>query len=129
MGIVGILHAAGPAPEAFDLDREYTVPAFFSAGLLFLAAAMVFAMARGEAGLDRSLLILIAAAFAFLAFDELFSIHERIDIRTDVDWQGALPARRVGFLWAHRRLTHSLGCRTQESLMIFRGLGAWVSNT
>jgi hypothetical protein len=126
MAVAGILHAAGAAPQAFDLDGEYTVPAFFSAGLLLLAAAMVFAMARREAGLDRSLLILIAAAFAFLAFDELFSFHERIDIRTDVDWQVLYLPAGVGFFWAIWRLTRSLGRRTPESLMIFAGLGAWV---
>jgi hypothetical protein len=126
MGIAGILHAAGAAPDAFDLDGEYTVPAFFSAGLLALAAAMAFAMARGETGLDRSLLILVAAAFAFLAMDELFSIHERIDIRTDVDWQVLYLPAGAGFVWAIWRLTGSLGRRAPEALMIFAGLGAWV---
>jgi hypothetical protein len=126
MGVAGILHAAGAAPEAFDLDGEYTLPAFFSAGLLAVAAAMAFLMARGEAGIDRSLLILLAAAFAFLALDELFSIHERVDIRTDVDWQVLYLPAGAGFVWAIWRVTGSLGRRAPESRMIFAGLGAWV---
>jgi hypothetical protein len=126
MGVAGVLHAAGVAPEAFDLDGEYTVPAFFSAGLLAVAAAMALALARGEAGLDRTLLILLAAALAFLALDELFSIHERVDIRTDVDWQVLYLPAGLAFLWAIWRLTGSLGRKSPEARMIFAGLGAWV---
>jgi hypothetical protein len=126
MGVAGVLHAAGVTPEAFDLDGEYTVPAFFSAGLLAVAAAMAFVLARGEAGLDRTLLILLAAALAFLALDELFSIHERLDIRTDVDWQVLYLPVGLGFLWAIWRLTGSLGRQSAEARMIFAGLGAWV---
>ena len=126
MGVAGVLHAAGVTPEAFDLDGEYTVPAFFSAGLLGVASAMALTLARGQRGLDRTLLILVAAAFAFLAMDELFSIHERLDIRTDVDWQVLYLPAGIGFVWAIWRITGSLGRRGRESLMIFAGLGAWA---
>ena len=126
MGVAGILHAAGAAPDAFDLDGEYTVPAFFSAGLLAVAATMALALARVRGGLDRTLLILLAVAFAFLALDELFSIHERVDIRTDVDWRVLYLPAGIGFGWAIWRVTGSLGRRGTEARMIFAGLGAWV---
>ncbi len=38
MGLLGVLQALGAAPDAFDLDEEYTVPAFYS-GMLLAAAA------------------------------------------------------------------------------------------
>jgi hypothetical protein len=126
MGVTGVLHAAGAAPGAFDLDGEYTVPAFFSGALLVLASAMALALARREGGVERSLLILLAAAFGFLALDEMFSIHERLDIRTGVDWQVLYVPLGVGFVWAVWRVTGSLGRRSAEASMIFVGLGAWA---
>ena len=126
MGVAGVLHAVGVAPEAFDLDGEYTVPAFFSAGLLALAALMALRLSRAERGVDRALLVFLAAAFAFLAMDELFSIHERLDIRTDIDWQVLYLPAGIAFAWAVWRVTGSLGRRGPESRMIFAGLGAWV---
>ncbi len=127
MGLAGVLHAAGATPEAFDLDGEYTVPAFFSAGLLAVAAAMALALARAQDGIDRTPLLLLVAALGFLALDELLSIHERVDIRTDVDWQVLYLPAAIGFGWAISRVTGSLGRRGLESRMIFAGLGAWVA--
>jgi hypothetical protein len=126
MGVAGVLHAEGAAPDAFDLNGEYTVPAFFSAGLLALAAGMALALSTAEAGIERALLIALAAAFAFLAMDELFSIHESIDVRSDVYWQVLYLPAVIVFVGAIWRVTGSLGRRTPESLMIFAGLGAWA---
>jgi hypothetical protein len=126
MGIMGVLHAAGAAPDAFDLDAEYTVPAFFSAILLWIASAMALALASRRTGLDRTLLLVIAAALAFLGCDELFSIHERLDIRTDIDWQVLYVPAGAAFVLAIWRLTGSLGRRGPEARMIFAGLAAWV---
>jgi hypothetical protein len=63
---------------------------------------------------------------AFLSLDELFSIHERLDIRTDVDWQVLYLPAGLGFLWAIWRLTGGLGRRSIEARMIFAGMAAWL---
>ena len=128
MGLAGVLHAAGATPEAFDLDGEYTVPAFFSAGLLAVAAAMALALARAQDGIDRDASALAGRSpSGSSALDELLSIHERVDIRTDVDWQVLYLPAAIGFGWAIWRVTGSLGRRGLESRMIFAGLGAWVA--
>ena len=48
MGLLGVLQALGAAPDAFDLDEEYTVPAFDS-GVLLAAAAWGSPQAREAA--------------------------------------------------------------------------------
>ena len=126
MGALGILHAAGVAPHAFDLDAEYTLPAFYSGLLLAVAAAMAFMFARDRTGADRLPVILIAGALAFLSLDEVLSFHERIDFHTDVDWQVLYLPLGVAFVWALWRVTRFLGRRGAETRLIFAGLVAWV---
>ena len=77
----------------FDLDKEHNLPSFFS-GALFLANAGLLTLIwrtqrsarreRGWAGL--------AGIFVFLAFDELFSVHETLiePVRTTYHLGGLL---------------------------------------
>jgi hypothetical protein len=65
----------------FDLDNERNIPSFF-AGSLFLLNAMLFAFAAKapphptSPGTWRA----FAWLFVFLAFDELFSVHETLTV-------------------------------------------------
>lgn len=126
MGLLGVLYAAGAAPKAFNLDDEYTVPAFYSSLLLAVAALMVFRLGRRREGFERLILLLGATFLAFLALDEVFSLHERIDYRTGIDWQVLYMPAALGFAWGVWRVTGELGRRTAEARMIFAGMGAWV---
>lgn len=77
----GYSYLYGLAP-LFDLNREATVPAFFSAAMLLSAAALlgVIATARGAGRPGVSAhWTLLAAGFLLLAFDEAASIHERFN--------------------------------------------------
>ena len=82
MGILGTLYSLDIAPKAFGLDDEYTVPAFYSGILLALAAWMVFRLGQPERGLNAAgcCSVLGALFLAFLAADEAFSLHKRIDV-------------------------------------------------
>lgn len=63
----------------FDLDREQNIPSFFS-GSLFLINALLFWCAGKTPAQRRRAQVwyILAALFVFLAYDELFSIHERL---------------------------------------------------
>ncbi len=70
----------GIAPR-LDFDHEGTVPAWFNGLLLAVASAVTFLWARYAASADRPLtarLIVIGLAFAFLSFDEVAALHERL---------------------------------------------------
>lgn len=73
----------------FDLDREWVVPAFFSAGVLGWAAVLAARLARaGPASRLRPVWWwALTVLFAFMCLDELTSIHERLEAATGVDWQ------------------------------------------
>jgi hypothetical protein len=127
MGVLGVLHALGAAPEAFDLDEEYTVPAFYSGLLLTVAALNAHRLARRQAGVDRTLLLLTACLLAFLALDEVFSFHERLGDRTSIDWQLLYVPLGVAFAATIWRVTGSVGRRAPEASMIFLALAAWTA--
>jgi hypothetical protein len=61
----------------FDLDREQSIPSFFS-GCLFLLNALLFFLIARSAPRSASSAIwpVLPALFLFLAYDELFGIHE-----------------------------------------------------
>ncbi|QSA98587.1 hypothetical protein [Methylococcus sp. EFPC2] len=62
----------------FDLDRERNVPSVFSTGLILYCAALLALMGRGTPGKNRLAWLGLACIFAFLALDELVSLHERL---------------------------------------------------
>jgi hypothetical protein len=126
MGILGTLYSLDIAPKAFDLDDEYTVPAFYSGILLALAAWMVFRLGRQSEGSTRLLLQLGALFLAFLALDEVFSVHERINDHTGIDWQLLYTPPALAFGWGVWRITGEFGRRSPEALMIFAGVAMWL---
>ncbi|MEZ5285771.1 MAG: hypothetical protein R2712_13380 [Vicinamibacterales bacterium] len=61
----------------FDLDGEGNIPSFFS-GLLLLTNGLLFALtSRTSRDPRRGAWVLLSAVFVFLAYDEMFSVHER----------------------------------------------------
>ena len=76
--LTGHDHLYGLVP-LFDLDRELNVPSFFSGALFLLDALLFFLVARAApvAG-ARRVWRFLCGLFLFLAFDELYSVHERL---------------------------------------------------
>lgn len=64
----------------FSLDGESNIPAWFSAGLLFFSAQLLFLTGTVERKAGNPWLgwMGLAAVFAFLTVDELSVLHERI---------------------------------------------------
>ena len=79
--------------QLFDFEGELkdgpNLMVMASGGVLFVAAALAFMLARREADSPGSPApwYLIAALFAFMGFDELTTIHEHLDSWTGVAWQ------------------------------------------
>lgn len=63
----------------FDMGRERNLPTLLSALLLGITAMVAGLAAAGGAGAGRALWILLAAALAWMACDELLELHERIN--------------------------------------------------
>jgi hypothetical protein len=100
IGTLGALQAAqgpveaegGRAPHGFlglfYLDGEYNVPAIFSAALWLFAAVSLYAAGRAhERGWRRHIWTGLAVALLYLALDEAFGLHEKLEGRSGIDWQ------------------------------------------
>lgn len=100
IGVLGGLQAAqgpveaegGPAPSGilgwFYLDGEYNLPAIFSAVIWLFAGVSLYTAGRArERGWRRQIWSGLAVALVYLALDEAFGFHEKLEGRTDVDWQ------------------------------------------
>jgi hypothetical protein len=88
-GVLGTLVLAGWDSRTFDLNDERTLPAYWSAALLVLAAAFTSALVLSarRRGLSPLLLVGLAAFFAILGADEVAAVHERVQDRTGVKGQ------------------------------------------
>jgi hypothetical protein len=78
----------GPLKIFFDVDRESSIPTWFSSVQLFVIGLLLCAQARG-AGRLGFLLALLGLGFMFLSADEAAAIHEHIIDsvkRLDVRW-------------------------------------------
>ena len=91
------------------LNNEWTLAAFFSGALLAAAALVAYLTAatsrsRPEAWLLRGLALL----FTFMAADEIFAIHERLESLTGVGWitlySPLIAVGGVGWLLALRSM-------------------------
>ena len=90
IGLFGILGLAysNRWGARLNLDTEGTPPAWYSAGLL--AAAGVLALLRWRVGprAGRAPAWLLAGLFfLFMAADEAYELHERLEAAAGVDWQ------------------------------------------
>jgi len=76
----------------FNLDGEHNVPSFFSGCLLLLNGILFWLVAHRPALTRGAVWYVLAAVFVFLAYDELFGIHERLTppIRTALHTTGLL---------------------------------------
>ncbi|MEJ3658031.1 hypothetical protein WEH80_34210 [Actinomycetes bacterium KLBMP 9759] len=68
----------------FDLDGEGNVTATFSAVLLVCAGLILLVCAVSIRYIPLGM---IGALLTYMAFDEVFSIHESFEIRTGIGWQ------------------------------------------
>lgn len=115
-----------PEQSRWGLDAEGTPAPTFSA--LLLAGATALALLNGLARPPRQgiPLLLFAPLTLFMAADEAFGFHERVEELTSIDWQLLyLPLVTVcGFAWAWI-LTRTLR-RPAERLLWLAGAGAWA---
>lgn len=113
---------------AFGLDEEWSVPAFFSGGLLFAAAAaaVLVTSAAGLPAVRAGVLRGLAAFFAFMGLDEIVQIHERLESLAHVGWQRLyLPLMAVGGgLWLI--VLRGLTVRRDAAAAFVAGAAAWV---
>lgn len=125
LGLLGCVHAVVVRLEPFDLNGEGTVTAVFSASLL-LAAALV-ASAASRLVRPRSWGLLVLGPFlAFMAVDELVSLHEKLELALGVDWQTVyLPVILVGGV-AWVATLRDLRPRSSGRMLFVAGACAWV---
>ena len=79
-----------------DMDKERNLPSFFSAGLLFLAAQLLFLISRLHKGKPRGgygYWLALAIIFLYMTFDEAFSVHEPLSSPIKQN-------SRLGTIWA-----------------------------
>lgn len=67
----------GPLRGFFNVDREVSIPTWFSAVQLFALAIVVLSQAAEAAEL-RTLLIVMGCAFLFLSMDEAAAVHDSL---------------------------------------------------
>lgn len=88
VGALGTYQIAADGPHILSLDYERTIPAFWSGGLLALAALGALLVARDDAMPGpRWPWQGLTALFAFMGVDEILSIHERIGRLTGLRWE------------------------------------------
>lgn len=129
---VGLTTAAGTFAVAADIDwrpirinREQSVAAFLSGGLLMAggALALVLAWERPERRLEW---LLVGASMIVFGIDESAELHERIEVRTDLPAPVVVSpiAAVVGYgLW--RNLSWLRANRPALELIVLGG-ASWV---
>lgn len=93
----------GPARDLLDVNRELSIPTWFSSTQLFVVGAVLLLTTRSNARQDavsRGTLVAGGAIFVLLSLDEGAGVHERI----------SSAARSVGADW----------------LLFEGGFGAWI---
>ena len=129
LGVLGVQHAlargGGPFVRmpVFGLDEEWSVPAFFSGGLL-VGAALACRLALIAGAVPRSAAAGLGVVFVFMAADEVVQIHERLERVAHTNWQIVyLPVMALaGVLWLL-----VLGWLAGRARWVFiGGAAAWV---
>ena len=126
LGALGYAHIRTEAVGAsFNLDGEQNVPAVFSA-LLLLAAAVVCALAGTRPGVRGLPWLVVAGFLTLFAFDELLTLHERLENAARVDWQLLYAPLAVAVIAATSRLLWLHRARPLVCLLLMAGGAAWV---
>jgi hypothetical protein len=127
IAVLGQIHRHDQGSHWY-LDNEDTLPAAFSGALLLAAAVLaVLVAALVSRGRFRSFWLGTGAVFAFMALDEVWTIHERLEGGTGIDWQLFYVPVAVGagvlLLFALRDLF-----ATREAAALFvAGAVAWLA--
>jgi hypothetical protein len=87
--------AADIVRDALILDREMTVAVWWAAGLLLLAAALMYELAGRPDATARVPWVILAGLTLALSFDEVASVHERVGRD---GWGPLIPVAVVGAL-------------------------------
>ncbi len=129
LGVLGALFRSGTVDvTAFDMNAERSVPTLFS-GLLLFAAAGLAAVAAIAAPPDRHRRVwwwILGGLFAFLAFDEVAAVHERLQFWTGAFGQlSLLPILAVGALAGVMTLRRLRWHRLAQALLV-AGAAAWL---
>ena len=130
LGVLGALFRSGAVDvSAFDMNAERSVPTLFS-GLLLFAAAGLAAVAAVAAPPDRHRRVwwwILGGLFAFLAFDEVAAVHERLQFWTGAFGQlSLLPILAVGGLAGLITLRRLRWNRLGQALLV-AGATAWLA--
>jgi len=129
LGALGALFRSGTVGIApFDMNAERSVPTLFS-GLLLFAAAGLAALAATAAPPDRHRRVwwwILGGLLAFLAFDEVAAMHERLQFWTGAFGQLSLaPVLVVGGLAGLMTLRRLRWHRLGQALLV-AGAAAWL---
>jgi hypothetical protein len=129
LGLLGGLQYVGAPLGAFNLDAEFTVPAFFSTLLLLAAAALALGLASAtyEGGRMVAALWVLAGTFAFMSADEVAVMHENWDDWFGLDnWiVGYFPIAAVAVV-AWLVLLRRIRAEVARRLWL-AGAGAWIA--
>jgi hypothetical protein len=98
LAVCGAIDDAATDVQLFDFEGELkdgpNLMVITSGGVLFVAAALAFKLARSESARSEADSLgspapwyLIAVLFVFMGIDELVTIHEHLEEWTGVDWQ------------------------------------------
>ena len=99
----------------FDVDKEDSLPTWYSTSTLLLASVLLFLIARRKRA-DRNPWLRywygLSLAFAALSMDEVAGVHETLNTALDITWEivGGIAAAWFGV--AYRRFLFHLPART-----------------
>jgi len=130
LGVLGALSRSGVIEAAAaDVNAERSAPTLFS-GLLLFAAAGLAALGARLAPPDRhhrGWWWVLAGLFAFLGFDEVAAVHERLQFWTGAFGQlSLLPILAVGALAGLITVSRLRWHRLGQALLL-AGAGAWLA--
>jgi hypothetical protein len=110
------------------LDNEDTFPAAYSGALLTAAAVLAVLVASElSRGRFRNFWIGLGAVFAFMALDEVWTIHERWEGWTGIDWQLAYVPIALGAGWLMVVAFRDLAAIRGAAALFVAGGAAWLA--
>jgi hypothetical protein len=123
--LFGLLHAVytRTGQKLFNLDREMTPAAAYSALLLAVAGALyLVAVVRRRIGASS---LLLSGLLLLMAGDELLSWHERLEDWTGVDWELLYAPVVLAAAFAWFKLVRDVRDQVATVVMLLVGAGCW----